>query len=55
MEFYSTTWKNETMWFEGKTGPVWGLIPVGRGRILGKCEGAECSGDSLYSCRKIRK
>jgi hypothetical protein len=32
---------------EGKTGPIWGLVPVG-GKDIGKGVGGECSGNIMH-------
>jgi hypothetical protein len=39
----------------GKTGPVWGLAPVGGRRIKGKGVGGEYGGNVMYSCMKMEK
>jgi hypothetical protein len=40
---------------EGKTGPVWGLLPVGEGRYKERMKEAECSENIRYSCMKMEK
>jgi hypothetical protein len=40
---------------EGSIGPVWGLAPVGAGRILGNGVGGEYGGNMMYSCTKMGK
>jgi hypothetical protein len=40
---------------EGKTGPVWRLVPVGGGGYKERTKEAECSGNILYSCMKMEQ
>jgi hypothetical protein len=40
---------------EDKTGPVWALVPVGRGRMYGNGEGGEYDRNIMYSCMKMEK
>jgi hypothetical protein len=40
---------------EGKTAPVWGLAPVGRGGYKERVKEAEYSGNITYSCMKMEK
>jgi hypothetical protein len=39
----------------GKMGSVWGLVPVGGGRYLESVKEAECSGNTMCSCMKMKK
>jgi hypothetical protein len=40
---------------EDKTGPVWGLVPVGEGRYKERVEEGECSRNIMYSYMKMEK
>jgi hypothetical protein len=35
---------------EGKTGPVWGLVPVGGGRLMERVWEDKCGENIMYSC-----
>jgi hypothetical protein len=40
---------------EGKTGPIWELVPVCGGRYKESVKEAECSGNIIYSCMTMEK
>jgi hypothetical protein len=45
--------KNEGQ--QGKTGPVWGLVPVGGGGYKERVTEDEYDGNTMYSCMKMEK
>jgi hypothetical protein len=40
---------------EGKSGPIWGLVPVGEEGSKERVLEGECGGNSMYSCMKKEK
>jgi hypothetical protein len=40
---------------EGKTHPVWGLLPVGQGGYKERVKKGEYGGNIFYSCMKMEK